>query len=526
MELIPIMDGQNRTTSCRENLLKERWREPRFGTLPVGAVGAFVVAAALGSEALAAPAWQYTFDTSAAFTLTDNVLLSETDLQTDFITSLTGGIDISSETRAGSVSFNYQLGYDHYIDTDELNGMRHNLMTQNNFVLADDFLFLDVRASVGERSIRRSLRTPGTSRTINGDQSMVLVGAIAPYVETTIKDRVGVKALVEYSLVDFRLADVSSGGAQPDGDSRWRASFGLRSLDRDQRIGWELSADSSSDDDDLERQSIGGVVRFRVRENVRLLARGGYDATSGRPVAEDIDDVYWRGGIEMEPITNSKIRLEAGERYGEPSYDAEIRYEFSKALRVVARYEEALQTDNSQFSTFLNAWEAAPVTVGIRFIDPNSPYFGLDFDGDIFDQLTLNNTARVTLSGGIGRIVWSLDGSYRTREFAELDGIGGPYEEEMKRVSLQVSRSFGRRTQVSLSGRYEDEESDLPTLGVGPEAVKFAQEIDVTTGQMTISYALSPTAEAALNLTTSSREDETGASVDENVVMLTVTKSW
>lgn len=530
MELIPIMDGQNRTTNYREGLIAKRRRAPGFGALPTGAAGACMMAAVLsagtGGEAFAAPAWQYTFNTNAAFTLTDNVLLVESDKQTDFITSLTGGVEVSSQTRAGSVLFNYQLSYDHYIDTDELNGLRHNLMTQSDFVVVDDVLFLDVKGSIGERSTSRTLRNPGTARTINSDRSMVLVGSIAPYVETTIKDRVGVTGRVEYSVVDYRAADVSSGGSQPDGNSRWNSSFGLRSLDRDQRIGWDVFGNASSDDNDLEQQNIGGVVRLRLKENARLLARGGYDATSGRPIAEDIDDAYWRVGFEMEPIRDSYIRLEAGERYGEPSYDAEVRYEFSKALMITARYEETLQTNNNQFTTFLNAWEPAPVAVGIRLVDPYSPYFGLGLEGDIFDQLTLNDTARITLSGGLGHIVWSLDGAYRTREFSELDGIGGPYEEEITSASLNVSRSFGRRTQVSLGARYEDEESDLPTLGVGLEAINFAREIDMTTGQISVAYAISPTAQAMLNLTTSKREDETGLSVEENVIMLSVTKSW
>lgn len=527
------MDDQNKTTGPRAALIGECRRKPRFASGRKAVAGAFMMAAVpgAGGEAFAAPVWQYAFSTDAAFTLTDNVLLDESDEQTDFITSLTGGVEVSSQTGAGSVSFNYQLSYDHYIDTDELNGMRHNLTTQGDFVVVDDIVFLDVRGSIGERSTSRSLRTPGTARTINGNQSLVFVGSIAPYVETTVKNRVGVTARMSYSVVDYSKADVSSGGSQPDGNSRWNSSFGLRSLDQDQRIGWEVSGsasveDKGSDGNDLERQNIGGAVRFRLKENARLLARGGYDATSGRPIAEDIDDAYWRAGIEMEPIRDSYIRLEAGERYGEPSYDAEIRYAFSEVMKITARYEQTLQSDNNQFASFLNDLEQAPVTVGIQRVDPYSPYFGLALEGDILNQLTLNDTARVTLSGGLGRIAWSLDGVYRTREFAEFDGVGGPYEEELVSASFNLSRSFGRRTQVSLSARYEDEESDLPTLGVGPEAINFAREIDVTTGQLTVSYAISPTAQANLNLTTSKREDETGVSVEENVVMVMISKSW
>lgn len=526
------MDDQDRCQSNFGNFRPQTNCGGCVGRFSAHAMGGVVVLALLsssGGAAYAAPAWQYTASANAAATLTDNVLLVAEDEETDFMTSLSASFQALSETRAGSIDFSYQLSYDYYLDTDELNGLRHNLMTHNTFVVADDMLFLDVSASLSERSQSRNLRTPGTARTINGDQSLVFVGSIGPRLETTISDRVGVNGHLDYSIVDYSKSDVSDGSGQRDGTTSWSSGLGLHSLGQDQRLGWEVFAESSSNDNDLDQQSAGGLLRLRMKQNFRLLARGGYDSTSGRRNGVDIDDAYWRVGFEAEPIRDSSIRLEVGERYNEPSYDAMVDYAFSRALKISASYVQSLQTNDNRFATLLSAWEPPTLDPSFRGIvveDPYAHYGGTALEGDIVDHLTLNDTARVTLSGGLGHIVWSIDGAYRTREFAELDGIAGPYEEEMTSASIRVSRNFGRRIQASISGRFEDEESDIPMSGVGLEATRFGREIDVTSGQIFVSYSFSPTAQATLNLSTSKRESEAGLSVEENVIMLTVAKSW
>lgn len=534
MELIPIMDDQDRGEPIP--VLSAPFPKRHYmastalsGPSCLGLVTGLVLAAGIsgyGSEAFAVPAWQYSANTNAAFTLTDNVSMDAADTRSDFITSLVGGVQVTSATRAGTINFNYQASYDHYIDTDNLNGVRHNLMTRNNFVLVDGLMFLDVKGSIGERSSSQSLRTPGTNRTMNNDKTIVLTSSISPYIDTTLKDRVGVTARIEYSQVNYRKPGVSSDAQQREGKSHWNSSFAIKSLDQDQRLRWEITGKAATDDDDLERLSGGGVLKLRLRENARLLARGGYDSTSGRRNGEDIEREYWRVGFEMEPVRNSVIRLEAGERYNGSSYDALIRYTVSRALDITAKYEQKLQTDQNRFVDFLNAWEPTPTTVGIRLIDPNSPYFGLDLDGQLIDDLIVNETASLRLTGSLGHLSYSLSAKYRTRDFAEIQGVGGPYQDETSSVSLNLSRSFGQRTSGNLNAQYSDQESDLPLVGLGVQAIDFSREIDRTSVQLSATYALSPTARTQLSYRHSLRESGEGVSVEENVVMLTVTKSW
>lgn len=473
--------------------------------------------------------WQYSANTNAAFTLTDNVLLTQFNPESDFITSLTAGVQVFNETRGGSIDFDYQLNYDFYADTDQLNGFRHNLLTQNTFNLVDDLFFLDINASVREQAATRNLRTPATTRTINGDQTMVLAGSIAPYIDTTIAGRIGVVARVDYSTVSFRRPDVSGSSGSGDDDTIWSGNFMVNELDQDKRLHWEFSGQASADDDDLEQQGTNLALRLRMTQNSRLLARGGHDKTDGRTNGRDIDDVFWRLGMELEPIRDSYIRFEAGERFGGPSYDAEVRYDVARALRITASYVQALRTDQNRFVDMLNSLE--PVFLGsssfnLILEDPNAPYFDLVFEGDITEELTITDTAKLTLSGGLGRIRYSLTGSYQTREFEELPGLGGPFEEEATNVSLGIVRDFGRRTQAGINMQYVDEESDLPVLGGGPLAINLARVIDSISGSVFASYSLSPTAALQANYTWSRREDQDEVEVEENVFMLTITKVW
>lgn len=474
--------------------------------------------------------WQYTANTNAAFTLTDNVLLTQLNPDSDFITSLTAGMQVFNETRGGSVNFDYQLSYDFYVNTDELNGLRHNLLTQNTFVVTDDLLFVDVNASIREQAINRNLRTPATTRTINGNQTMVLTGSISPYIDTNIGGRVGVLARAEYSTVNFRRSDVSGpGGSAGDDDTIWTGIFSVRELDENRRLDWQLSGRASADDDDLQQQDANLALRLRVTENARLIARGGYDKTDGRTNGRDIDDAFWRFGFEFEPIRDSYIRLEAGERFGGPSYDAEVRYDVSQALRVTASYDQALRTDQNRFVDMLNGLEPIfldSTRANLVLENPDAPYFDLVLDGDVTQELTITDTARLTLSGGLGRVTYSLSGAYLTREFEELPGLGGPFEEQTTRASLSIVRPFGRRTSAGVNAQYIDEESDLPVLGGGPLAINLARAIDSISGSVFASYSFSPTAAVQLSYTRSEREDQDAVKVEENALMLTITKVW
>ncbi len=473
--------------------------------------------------------WQYSANTNGAFTLTDNVLLTQLNPESDFITSLTAGAQVFNETRGGSIDFNYQLNYDFYANTDQLNGFRHSLLTQNTFNLVDDLFFLDVNASIREQAASRNLRTPATTRTINSNQTMVLASSIAPYIDTTIAGRVGVVARIDYSTVSFRKPDVSGASGAGDDDTIWSGNFMINELDQDKRLHWEFSGHASADDDDLKQQGTNLALRLRMTQNSRLLARGGQDKTDGRTNGRDIDDIFWRLGVELEPIRDSYIRFEAGERFGGPSYDAEVRYDVARALRISASYLQELRTDQNRFVDMLNSLE--PVFLGSSSFsliveDPNAPYFDLVFEGDITEELTITDTARLTLSGGLGRIRYSLTGSYQTREFEELPGLGGPFQEEATNVSLAIDRSFGRRTQAGINMQYVDEESDLPLLGGGPLAINLARAIDSVSGSVFASYSLSPTAQVSLNYSRSEREDQDGVKVEENAFMLTITKVW
>lgn len=490
------------------------------------------------AEPARAAGWQYSANTNAAFTLTDNVLLIQLDPESDFITTLTAGVQVFNETRGGSIDFDYQLNYDFYINTDELNGFRHNLLTQNTFNLVDDLLFLDVNASVREQAASRNLRTPATTRTINGDQIMVLTGAIAPYIDTTIAGRVGVFARVDYSTVSFRRPDVSGSSGSGDDDTIWSGNFMVNELDQDKRLHWEFSGQASADDDNFEQQGASAALRFNVRQNLKLLTRGGYDKSSGRLNGFDVDDVFWRVGFEFEPVRDAFIRLEAGERYGGPSYDALIRYDVAKALKINASFVQKLQTDQDRIIGMVNDFITVSNSpfVGIRYEDPNPEAAlssGVVIDDELISSSTLGETAQVTLTGALGRVGYSLSGYYRTREYDLILVSGEVLEDETTGASFSLSRDFGRRTSAGLGVQYADEESNYTdadfaflVTDFGDVAANLTNNIDSITGNAFVSYMLSPTAQVSLNYSRSEREDQDGVKVEENAFMLTITKVW
>src|SRR5437868_8151381 len=125
----------------------------------------------------AAGDWTITPFISGQETFTDNVLLTPTKRQSDFVTGLSPGISITGESARFSANLNYSPTVQLFALTPNQNFIGHNLYANGNAILVKDLLFLDARGYLAVLPTNTGLTTscfalpsaaPGVSSAVTG----------------------------------------------------------------------------------------------------------------------------------------------------------------------------------------------------------------------------------------------------------------------------------------------------------------------------------------------------------------------
>src|SRR5437899_3235422 len=181
--------------------------------VPRGTRGAVVTSllmsffAGMSIETAAAGDWTITPFISGQETFTDNVLLTPTKRQSDFVTGLSPGISINGESARFSANLNYSPTVALFALTPNQNFVGHNLYANGNAILARDLLFLDARGYLAVLPTNAGLTTSGFA-----------LPSAAPGISsgaTGIPSAAGATFIGPQGLTANQLSQVSSFSASP-----------------------------------------------------------------------------------------------------------------------------------------------------------------------------------------------------------------------------------------------------------------------------------------------------------------------
>lgn len=470
----------------------------------VGAAALFILAA-YGEQAVAESIWDLSATTSARLSYTDNVLLEAIDPNSDIVVSADGTVQAIAQTLRSQVYFSYTLGLTAYADTDGLDGISHNLTSNNRFELLPGLLNVDLTGSVRERDSSSNLRSPATVRTINNRRTRVANVVLRPNLDTDFGNWSHFHFDTSYGITDFSQPDVGISTPRDD-DQIWTGNIGLNSLDKGNRLSWELGGNARGDDDDFKKYEANAALKMQISDTLRLVVRSGYDKTDGRAAGYDIEKMSWRSGFEWEPVRNAFVQFEAGERFGGPSYDGSIRYDPSSRLSLRASYVQKLDTDQGRFQ-----FDTANSTAGTTTSTTTTTA-----DNDIRTGTSISETYTLGVSGVIGKTNYSLTGSHILRAFDRIDPLTGLQDEDENiRGSFSLSRAFGARTNGSFNVFYQDNTTNL-----------IGSSIEGYGGSVSASYRVGNAAQLSLRYNYQHRQDRLGNDVEENVILFSVSQRW
>ncbi|MFH0351706.1 MAG: TIGR03016 family PEP-CTERM system-associated outer membrane protein [Chromatiales bacterium] len=309
------------------------------------------------------PGWTIVPEFRLGEIYTDNISLTSSETQDDFVTELKPGIQVLGNTRRLAFELNYNLQHLVYASNPEFDDTFHRLFSSVNTELVEQLIFLDADTTLTQQNIittgRGAFSNFGPAATLDdaddninvtGDRQDVRTYRVSPYA----RQRFGNFADAE---VRFTYDDVSASNTNADiaqfndnrsGDSRslnYRAD--MRSGSRYLRFPWTLTYENRQIDFDsgetTEFEQIIGRLEYVYSPSIRLLGDLGYEKNSFES-SEPIDDsIIWNIGGRWTPSARTTLEATYGKRFFGNTYAVNLSHQ-TKRMTWLLRYDEQAET--------------------------------------------------------------------------------------------------------------------------------------------------------------------------------------
>ena len=212
---------------------------------------------------------------SASQTWTDNVKLSTNDRQSELITIVSPGIQISADRGRLKGYFDYALNARYFAQNSSGTDVQNALTAFGTLEAVANWAFIDVSAGISQQSVS-ALGTPAAGLTaINGNQNETATVRVSPYLRGRLASAVDYEA--RYSLTANRNKSVAaSDAATRDGSIR------LNGRGSGARLGWSLAAQqantSYSSGRNTESDLITAALSYAVLPTLSVSASGGQES--------------------------------------------------------------------------------------------------------------------------------------------------------------------------------------------------------------------------------------------------------
>lgn len=243
-------------------------------------------------------------------TLTNNVNLSPTDKQADFILDVQPGIQIGGQSGRVRGYLDYNLGASLYARERDSSNFRNYLRASGNAELVPSWLFVDASASISQQFIS-PFGTQSTDGGLNNsNRTEVTTVSVAPYMQGQIAGQVNYVGRAFYSATN-------TGTSQAPDSTVWGGLLGFDSTTRWSRLSWGLDfsyreaqfTDRRSEFDQLNVLSLN----YAVVPELLLSLRGNVE-TSNLTTIDNDTTTGWGGGLRWNPSPRTRFIAQYDQR--------------------------------------------------------------------------------------------------------------------------------------------------------------------------------------------------------------------
>lgn len=143
-----------------------------------------------GGQADAAT-WRLTPTLEGSAEYTDNVRGTSSGAEPDLILTARPGFGLRGTGARLQLNLNASLGYEEFVQTDDLGGWHGNMTGAGQAEFVEDILFLDASTSLRRQAINRNAATAFGSRDIGTNQTDVFNIRMSPFVRFRVGQWVG-----------------------------------------------------------------------------------------------------------------------------------------------------------------------------------------------------------------------------------------------------------------------------------------------------------------------------------------------
>jgi uncharacterized protein (PEP-CTERM system associated) len=305
---------------------------------------------------------------------TDNVLVTSSNRQTDFITSVNPGLKVEGKGAQLNFGLDYQPAYDHYATNNHLDGWRHEGLGVGKAELVKDWLFLDLRGAISEENANPIGPGASTDRTAPLNRLQVATYSIGPSLRHAFADQVLAQLSYRHDQVAYRnsgaTAVQNTNAVDSVGDG---GRFELRSGEAYSTTqgSYAVAADRV-DRADMVFTHVAhtGRAEQSVTEGVALLGHLGHDRISDPKVDGDrFGGAFYGGGLHWVPGEGSDVVAEVGQRYDGLDVAALGTLKVGGATTLRLSQQTNLETEEQSLANSLDVVERDAEG---RFVDPFS----------------------------------------------------------------------------------------------------------------------------------------------------------
>jgi uncharacterized protein (PEP-CTERM system associated) len=309
---------------------------------------AAAVAAALTAGAPAGASIHLTPTFDLRGTWTDNVALEGPGQErSQFITELTPGFRLYSDSQRARLRANYQMHYFHFKNND-LNGDNrtvHELQADANFKLVDDLFYIDAAAHVGQQAVSMFGPQLNSNLYAENNRAEVRTTKVSPYLQHQFRN--GAYATARYTR--DRVTSDARGYGNTNGDSVYGV---IDSGEAGRVVGagvtYSRSGIESSRMPSTHTQTIEAKLRWRVMQTLALTASVGRDSNDYESMSGPTSGDLWSVGFAWDPTERTSLHLSAGKRYFGDSYGLLAQHRSRYSVWNI-RYDEQVTTARAQF---------------------------------------------------------------------------------------------------------------------------------------------------------------------------------
>ncbi len=290
--------------------------------------------------------WKLEAGISAKETYTDNVALSSTNRQSDFITDLSPYITASKKGARFQADFRYAMQNLFYADQSSRNRINHQLAGRAKAELWENELFLDANASISQQ-LTSLLGPVGDTATAASNTTDVYTLSVSPYWQ----HRFGSTANL---LARYTHGEVSSSGSSFANSSTDSINTTLSSGTAFNNWFWNLAYSDQqtnySNRPDVKLSTVSGAVGYSITAKLRVNGTVGYDKNNylytgtTKPQGR-----FWSAGFSWAPTNRTTLSASRGERYFGKTYSLAFDHR-TRRTTWHAAYAQDVTTTASQFT--------------------------------------------------------------------------------------------------------------------------------------------------------------------------------